>query len=97
MKNSSSFSSDNLDSNQEPSVPKTDALPLGAIIRLLERMRGIEPPTSVWKTEVLPLNYIRTWGDESPRCSDFDLQRVELFQHERFTFAENIVLPSHIF
>jgi hypothetical protein len=26
---------------------------------LMERVRGIEPPQSAWKAEVLPLNYTR--------------------------------------
>jgi hypothetical protein len=27
----------------------------------LERVMGIEPTTSAWKAEVLPLNYTRKW------------------------------------
>ncbi len=30
-------------------------------IKLLERVIGIEPTTSAWKAEVLPLNYTRKW------------------------------------
>ena len=31
----------------------------------MERVMGIEPTTSAWKAEVLPLNYTRKsfWGD----------------------------------
>jgi hypothetical protein len=31
------------------------------------RLDGIEPTTSVWKTEVLPLNYSRELGEASNR------------------------------
>ncbi len=30
-----------------------------ASFRSMERMRGIEPPTSAWEADILPLNYIR--------------------------------------
>ncbi len=32
----------------------------------LERVSGIEPPSSAWKAEVLPLNYTRLYRDEGP-------------------------------
>ena len=31
-------------------------------IKSLERVIGIEPTTSAWKAEVLPLNYTRKYG-----------------------------------
>ena len=33
---------------------------------ILERMKGIEPSSSAWKAEVLPLNYIRIWLEATP-------------------------------
>ena len=32
---------------------------LNHIVKLVERAMGIEPTTSAWKAEVLPLNYTR--------------------------------------
>ena len=44
----------------------------------MERMRGIEPPTSEWKSEILPLNYIRilvpVMGLEPIRFSSADFE-----------------------
>lgn len=34
---------------------------------LLERMRGIEPPSPAWEAGVLPLNHIRVWKSRCPR------------------------------
>ena len=30
---------------------------------VLERMMGVEPTLSAWEAGVLPMNYIRDWGD----------------------------------
>ena len=35
---------------------------LNHIVKLVERAMGIEPTTSAWKAEVLPLNYTRMVG-----------------------------------
>ncbi len=42
-----------------------------AALALSERMTGIEPASSVWKTEALPLSYIRTHGDSTPQTPEF--------------------------
>ena len=35
------------------------ALPVSACLKMMERVMGIEPTSSAWKAEVLPLNYTR--------------------------------------
>lgn len=41
------------------SCSKSKETPPRGVSLLLERTRGIEPPTSAWEAEVLPLNYVR--------------------------------------
>ena len=56
--------------------------------RLLERMRGIEPPSNAWKALVLPLNYIRK----------FVRVKVTLTAHCGFltSFLEAFVVATHL-
>jgi hypothetical protein len=35
------------------------ALPMSSLPKMMERVMGIEPTSSAWKAEVLPLNYTR--------------------------------------
>ena len=44
---------------KQPHDPKTVRL-----FFVMERMMGIEPTTSAWEAEVLPLNYIRKWKNK---------------------------------
>lgn len=44
----------------------------------LERVRGIEPPSSDWKSKALPLSYTRRWGHRTawdPATADDDSSR----------------------
>ena len=49
-----------LDSNQRPLPYQGSALPPELCEPALERVAGIEPASSAWKAEVLPLNYTRS-------------------------------------
>lgn len=44
----------------------------------MERTRGIEPPTSAWEADVLPLNYVREQIQQLLLCFNFrNLSRVK--------------------
>ena len=55
-------------------------------IFIMERVKGIEPSSSAWKAEVLPLNYTRIYmeeveGFEPPR----GLTRLSVFKTDPFS------------
>src|SRR5699024_3231893 len=48
-----------VDSNHRPHAYQACALTRLSYRPILERVKGVEPSTSAWKAEVLPLNYTR--------------------------------------
>src|SRR5699024_5752995 len=53
-----------VDSNHRPHAYQACALTRLSYRPILERVKGVEPSTSAWKAEVLPLNYTRNIGFE---------------------------------
>ena len=47
-----------------------------SLLKLVERVMGIEPTSSAWKAEVLPLNYTRLEDDAEVLNPDHRICRV---------------------
>ena len=58
----------------------TAGQPTVAVLRVCERVRGIEPPYSAWEADVLPLNYTRRGAPTLPArpsvrgCGDWEVR-----------------------